>query len=334
MYTCARRALYGELPWSDGILRSGGGRSETNMDSSEKSVSTALFSGGSAGCESANRLTCGDTVIREPSAESREPRAESREPRAESREPRAESREPRAESREPRAESREPRAESREPRAESREPRAESREPRAESREPRAESREPRAESREPRAESREPRAESREPRAESREPRAESREPRAEVILMSAGARHASAEPNPGQAGRLAPFVPRPSGRSPTPFRQTRPPPRLHRDGASLAASTVSRSRGRAGRFLSACIRRAAAALLPGRAAIRDATPAGSRAFPATAGCEPRSGRPVPARGARCLPARWRLSSSGSRRCLPPPRPRTRSTRRSGRPR
>ena len=53
-------------------------------------------------------------------------------------------------------------------------------------------------ESREPRAESREPRAESREPRAESREPRAESREPRAEVILMSAGARHASAEPIP----------------------------------------------------------------------------------------------------------------------------------------
>ena len=76
-------------------------------------LSTALFSGGSAGRESANRLSCGDTEIREPRAESREPRAESREPRAESREPRAESREPRAESREPRAESREPRAESR-----------------------------------------------------------------------------------------------------------------------------------------------------------------------------------------------------------------------------
>ena len=58
------------------------------MDSSEKTVSTALYSGGSAGCESANRLTCGDAEIREPRAESREPRAESREPRAESREPR------------------------------------------------------------------------------------------------------------------------------------------------------------------------------------------------------------------------------------------------------
>ena len=42
---------------------------------------------------------------------------------------------------------------------------------------------------------------------------------------------------------------------------------------------------RGRAGRFLSACIRRAATALLPGRGALRDAAPTGAGAFPATAG-------------------------------------------------
>ena len=59
----------------DGGLRSGEVRSEMNTDSSEKSVSTALFSGGSAGRESANRVGCGDTEIREPRAESREPRA-------------------------------------------------------------------------------------------------------------------------------------------------------------------------------------------------------------------------------------------------------------------
>ena len=42
---------------------------------------------------------------------------------------------------------------------------------------------------------------------------------------------------------------------------------------------------RGRAGRFLSACLGRAAAALLSGGGALRDAAPTGSRAFPATAG-------------------------------------------------
>ena len=50
---------------------------------------------------------------------------------------------------------------------------------------------------------------------------------------------------------------------------------------------------RGRAGRFLSACIRRAAAALLSGGAAIRDAVPARGRA-------DPGSGGPGPSRPAR----------------------------------
>ena len=50
-------------------------------------------------------------------------------------------------------------------------------------------------------------------------------------------------------------------------------------------AAADRHPQRGRAGRFLSACLGRAAAALLPGRGALRDAAPAGARAFPATAG-------------------------------------------------
>ena len=55
---------------------------------------------------------------------------------------------------------------------------------------------------------------------------------------------------------------------------------------------------RGRAGRFLTACARRAAAALLSGDGALRDAAPAGAGAFPATAGRDAaRPARP----GARC---------------------------------
>ena len=51
---------------------------------------------------------------------------------------------------------------------------------------------------------------------------------------------------------------------------------------------------RGCAGRFLSACLGRAAAALLPGRAAIRGAAPAGAPAFPAARGRgQARPGRP-----------------------------------------
>ena len=66
-------------------------------------------------------------------------------------------------------------------------------------------------------------------------------------------------------------------------------------RDPASADRHT---QRGRAGRFLSACARRAAAALLPGRGALRDAAPTGARAFPATAGRDAaRPARP----GARC---------------------------------
>ena len=50
-------------------------------------------------------------------------------------------------------------------------------------------------------------------------------------------------------------------------------------------AAGDGHPQRGRAGRFLSACLGRAAAALLPGGGALRDAAPAGARAFPAAAG-------------------------------------------------
>ena len=50
-------------------------------------------------------------------------------------------------------------------------------------------------------------------------------------------------------------------------------------------AAGDGHPQRGRAGRFLSACLGRAAAALLSGGGALRDAAPAGARAFPATAG-------------------------------------------------
>ena len=57
------------------------------------------------------------------------------------------------------------------------------------------------------------------------------------------------------------------------------------HRGVVSLPPPTVTRSRGRAGRFLSACLGRAAAALLPGCATIRAAAPARARAHPATGG-------------------------------------------------
>lgn len=40
------------------------------------------------------------------------------------------------------------------------------------------------------------------------------------------------------GQAGRLAPFLPLPSGRSPTPFRQLWAVPRLRRGVAVLASA------------------------------------------------------------------------------------------------
>ena len=81
--------------------------------------------------------------------------------------------------------------------------------------------------------------------------------------------------------------------------------PPSRRREPASADRHP---RRGRAGRFLSACARRAAAALLPGGGALRDAAPGRARAFPATADRD--AARPA-RRGAR------RPVSAGALACV-----------------